>query len=164
MAILLTVVSLVLVATLLSLPVFFSYVLLVCTPSCRLTSRMHCLVAVLLASLLLERIACQASPPHWPTLRTDRWFVYSLTYIRTCGWAYFLNTLLIRPLHWPTSPVRCSFLLIFANIHYNLWQGLLLERVACLLSLLATSPTHCCPLSSSLAYLSYVLLVCPHLR
>jgi len=137
---------------------------------------MHCLSSfLLLTSLPLLRIATLSS--------------LSLTYITTCGSAYFstaslvcsphwlllciasplsfslaylIYALLVHfPSHWPTSPTCCSFVLTFANIHYNLCQGLLLECIACpLSSSLAPSPTHCLSTLLFPDYIFYTLLVC----
>jgi hypothetical protein len=61
--------------------------------------------------------------------------------------AYFSDALLVRPPRCRTSPTSCSFVLIYADIHSDMWQGLLLVPVAC-------------PASFSLAYFSHALLLC----
>jgi len=137
---------------------------------------MHCSSSfLLLASLPLLRIATLSSlsltyittcgSAYFSTLLlvcSPRWLLLHVASLLSFSLAYLIYALLVRfPSHWPISPTCCLFVLTFANIHYDLWQGLLLECVACLLSsLLAPSPTRCLSTLLLPDYISYTLLVC----
>jgi len=116
-----------------------------------------------------------------------------LTYVRTCGRNAVLGigglhlvrvarlssfaalaysyALLVCPHspHWPTAPTRCSFDLVFADLHSDVWQKRRVRhhwptsRTCCLFVLIRRAGLLVrvarLPSFSTLAYCSYTLLV-----